>query len=48
MPSLLAITSHFFFQIAVILLTAQAWAINRIAGLDYPIWERKQGVSSTE
>lgn len=28
-------------EIAVILLTAQAWAINRIAGLDYPLWEKK-------
>ncbi len=26
-------------EIAVILLTAQAWAINRVAGLDYPLWE---------
>jgi CBS-domain-containing membrane protein len=29
-------------EIAVILLTAQAWAINRVAGLDYPLWEEKQ------
>jgi CBS domain-containing membrane protein len=28
-------------EIAVILLTAQAWAINRLAGLDYPVWEKK-------
>ena len=28
-------------EIAVILLTAQAWAINRLAGLDYPLWEKK-------
>ena len=27
-------------QIAVVLLTAQAWGINRLAGLDYPIWEK--------
>ena len=33
-------------EIAVILLTAQAWAINRIAGLDYPLWERKQSSST--
>ena len=33
-------------EIAVILLTAQAWAINRIAGLDYPLWERKPIASS--
>jgi CBS domain-containing membrane protein len=28
-------------EVAVILLTAQAWAINRLAGLDYPLWENK-------
>lgn len=28
-------------EIAVIVLTAQAWAINRVAGLDYPLWEKK-------
>lgn len=28
-------------EVAVILLTAQAWLINRAAGLDYPLWERK-------
>ena len=28
-------------EIAVILLTAQAWVINRLAGLDYPVWEKK-------
>jgi CBS domain-containing membrane protein len=28
-------------EIAVILLTAQAWAINRVAGLNYPLWESK-------
>src|SRR6185437_1877076 len=33
-------------EIAVILLTAQAWAINRIAGLNYPLWERKPIASS--
>lgn len=27
-------------EIAVILLTAQAFAINRLAGLDYPVWEK--------
>ncbi|GGG70604.1 HPP family protein [Edaphobacter dinghuensis] len=27
-------------EVAVILLTAQAWAINRVAGLDYPLWEK--------
>lgn len=25
-------------MVAVVLLTAQGWAINRLAGLDYPIW----------
>ncbi|MEO8737364.1 MAG: HPP family protein [Edaphobacter sp.] len=34
-------------EIAVILLTAQAWVINRIAGLDYPVWERKRNHPST-
>lgn len=34
-------------EIAVILLTAQAWAINRIAGLDYPLWEKKPTESTT-
>ncbi len=29
-------------EIAVVLLTAQAFAINRLAGLDYPLWERKR------
>lgn len=33
-------------EIAVVLLTAQAWAINRLAGLDYPLWEKKPGESS--
>lgn len=28
-------------EVAVILLTAQAWVLNRIAGLDYPLWEKK-------
>lgn len=28
-------------EIAVILLTAQAWVINRMAGLDYPVWENR-------
>jgi len=28
-------------EVAVILLTAQAWFINRAAGLDYPLWEKK-------
>jgi len=27
-------------EIAVVLLTAQAWGINRLAGLDYPLWEK--------
>ncbi len=34
-------------EIAVILLTAQAWAINRLAGLDYPFWERKATTSTS-
>jgi CBS domain-containing membrane protein len=34
-------------EIAVILLTAQAWAINRLAGLDYPLWEKNQTISTT-
>lgn len=33
-------------EVAVILLTAQAWAINRIAGLDYPLWEKKAARSA--
>lgn len=33
-------------EIAVILLTAQAFAINRLAGLDYPLWEKKTIASS--
>jgi len=33
-------------EIAVILLTAQAWVINRIAGLDYPIWEKRAANST--
>lgn len=28
-------------EAAVVLLTAQAWIINRAAGLDYPLWEKK-------
>lgn len=28
-------------EIAVVLLTAQAFAINRLAGLDYPLWEKR-------
>jgi len=28
-------------ELAVILLTAQAWVINRAAGLDYPRWEKR-------
>lgn len=27
-------------EVAVIVLTVQAWTINRIAGLDYPLWEK--------
>src|SRR6185437_11608337 len=34
-------------EIAVILLTAQAWVINRLAGLDYPLWEKQPGTSSS-
>lgn len=34
-------------EIAVIVLTAQAWAINRVAGLDYPLWEKKPASSTT-
>lgn len=33
-------------EIAVILLTAQAFVINRVAGLDYPFWEKKTIASS--
>lgn len=33
-------------EIAVILLTAQAWAINRVAGLNYPLWEEKSTTPS--
>jgi CBS-domain-containing membrane protein len=29
----------FIIEVAVCLLVAQAWAINRLAGLDYPLWE---------
>lgn len=29
-------------EAAVILLTAQAFAINRLAGLDYPLWEKRR------
>lgn len=29
-------------EIAVVLLTMQAFAINRLAGLDYPLWEKKE------
>jgi CBS-domain-containing membrane protein len=28
-------------EVAVVLLTAQAWVINRAAGLDYPLWEKR-------
>jgi CBS-domain-containing membrane protein len=28
-------------EIAVILLTAQAFAINRLAGVPYPLWQRQ-------
>jgi len=33
-------------EAAVILLTAQAWLINRAAGLDYPFWEKKRASRS--
>lgn len=33
----------FVIEAAVVLLTAQAWAINRLAGLDYPVWEKRSG-----
>jgi CBS domain-containing membrane protein len=33
-------------EVAVILLTAQAWLINRAAGLDYPLWEKKSTSSA--
>lgn len=29
-------------EVAVALLTVQAWIINRLAGLDYPVWARRQ------
>jgi len=29
-------------EVAVILLTAQAFLINRLAGIDYPIWSKRQ------
>ncbi len=32
-------------EIAVVLLTAQAFAINRLAGLDYPLWEKRSNLS---
>lgn len=35
-------------EVAVILLTAQAWAINRIAGLHYPLWEEKPAPSPAQ
>lgn len=31
-------------EIAVVLLTLQAFAINRLAGLNYPIWEERQAI----
>lgn len=33
----------FIIEAAVILLTVQAFAINRLAGLDYPVWEKHRG-----
>lgn len=30
-------------MLAVILLTGQAFVINRLAGIDYPIWAPRQG-----
>jgi CBS domain-containing membrane protein len=32
-------------EVAVILLTAQAFVINRVAGLSYPIWRHRKGPS---
>jgi CBS domain-containing membrane protein len=32
-------------EVAVILLTAQAFLINRAAGLDYPLWEKKSATA---
>ena len=32
----------FVVEAAVILLTAQAFVINRLAGLDYPLWEKRR------
>lgn len=32
----------FIIEAAVVLLTAQAFAINRLAGLDYPVWEKQR------
>lgn len=31
-------------EVAVVLLTLQAFAINRLAGLNYPIWEERQAI----
>lgn len=31
----------FVIEAAVVLLTAQAWLLNRAAGLDYPLWEKR-------
>jgi CBS-domain-containing membrane protein len=28
-------------EVAVLLMTVQAFVINRLAGLDYPVWARK-------
>lgn len=32
----------FIIEVAVILLTAQAFVINRLAGLEYPVWEKRR------
>jgi CBS-domain-containing membrane protein len=33
-------------EVAVALLTLQAFAINRLAGIDYPLWAKRQGPKS--
>ena len=35
-------------EVAVALLTVQAFAINRLAGLDYPLWTKRQTVPSSK
>ena len=34
-------------EIAVAVLTLQAIAINRLAGIDYPLWARREDDAST-